>query len=168
MWYKGTPVYEFGHGLFYTNFNVSSSNKTANTYNIDDLLSQPHPGYERIEQTPFLNFTARIANTGRTASDYTAMLFVNTTAGPEPYPNKWLVGFDRLATLTPRSSKTLTIPVTIDSVARTDELGNRVLYPGKYEVALNNERDVVIKFTLTGEERTIAKWPKDQQQISPA
>lgn len=170
MWYTGTPVYEFGHGLFYTDFSASLSNRTAtaNTYGIDDLLSQPHPGYERIEQTPFLNFTARIANTGRAASDYTAMLFANTTAGPEPYPNKWLVGFDRLSTLTPRSSKMLTIPVSIDSVARTDELGNRVLYPGKYEVALNNERDVVVGFTLTGEERTIAKWPKDQQQISPA
>lgn len=169
MWYTGSPVYEFGHGLFYTTFKASAArNSTANTYNINDLLSKPHPGYERVEQMPFLNFTARITNTGRTASDYTAMLFANTTAGPEPYPNKWLVGFDRLSTLTPRLSKTLTIPVTIDSVARTDELGNRVLYPGKYELALNNERDVVLEFTLTGEERTIAKWPKDQQQIPPA
>ena len=96
------------------------------------------------------------------------MLFANTTAGPEPYPNKWLVGFDRLSTLSPGSSKTMTFPVTIDSLARTDELGNRVLYPGKYELALNNEQSVVVAFSLTGEEKTIAKWPLDQQQIPPA
>ena len=170
MWYTGTPVYEFGHGLFYTTFNASSSNQSSidESYDINDLLSKPHPGYERVEQRPFLNFTAEITNTGDTPSDYTAMLFANTTAGPEPYPNKWLVGFDRLSTLSPGSSKTMTFPVTIDSLARTDELGNRVLYPGRYELALNNERSVVVSFRLTGGEKTIAKWPLDQQQIPPA
>ena len=170
MWYTGTPVYEFGHGLFYTTFNASQSDQSSidKSYDINDLLSKPHPGNERVEQRPFLDFTAEITNTGQTPSDYTAMLFANTTAGPEPYPNKWLVGFDRLSTLSPGSSKTMTFPVTIDSLARTDELGNRVLYPGKYELALNNEQSVVVAFSLTGEEKTIAKWPLDQQQIPPA
>ncbi|KAK1139887.1 hypothetical protein N8T08_011048 [Aspergillus melleus] len=170
IWYTGTPVYEFGHGLFYTTFRETpaSGSRNGSSFNIDDLLTQPHPGYATVEQKPFLNFTARITNTGKTTSDYTGMLFANTTAGPAPYPNKWLVGFDRLATLEPGSSQIFTVPVPIDSVARTDEQGNRVLYPGRYHLALNNERSVVLPFTLTGEATIISKWPSEHQQISAA
>ncbi|XHG07498.1 hypothetical protein AWENTII_010640 [Aspergillus wentii] len=170
IWYTGTPVYEFGHGLFYTSFNASQSGKTKSgaSYKIDDLLTKPHPDYAHIEQVPFLNFTVQITNTGKTASDYTALAFANTTAGPAPHPNKWLVGFDRLATLQPGSSTTMTFPVTPDSLARTDESGNRILYPGKYELALNNERSVVLSFTLTGNETTITKWPQEHQLVPHA
>lgn len=169
MWYTGEPVYEFGHGLFYTTFDATAAEtKTKTSFDIQNLLSQPHPGYEYIEQVPFFNFTVTITNSGHTPSDYTAMAFLNTTAGPAPYPNKWLVGFDRLSTLKPGSSEMITFPIKIDDVARTDELGNRIVYPGKYEVALNNERSVVVSFALTGDETTIAKWPLDKQQIPPA
>ncbi|KAE8379556.1 Exo-1,4-beta-xylosidase xlnD [Aspergillus bertholletiae] len=171
MWYTGTPVYEFGHGLFYTNFSASAAGaggavKNRTVFNIEEVLAQPHPGKKLVEQMPLFNFTVEIKNTGRRTSDYTAMAFVNTTtAGPAPYPNKWLVGFDRLDAVQPGASRRLEIPVTIDSLARTDELGNRVLYPGRYEVALNNERDVVLGFTLTGEAAVLLKWPKEQQLI---
>lgn len=168
MWYTGTPVYEFGHGLFYTTFEIQKSEtKRQASFDIVNLLSQPHPGYEYIEQVPFLNFSVKVTNTGKTPSDYTAMAFANTTAGPAPHPNKWLVGFDRLASLDPGTSKTMTFPIKIDDVARTDELGNRIIYPGRYDVALNNERSAVESFTLTGDATTIAKWPLEKQQIPP-
>ena len=170
MWYTGTPVYEFGHGLFYTTFEAKRASTATNhsSFNIEDLLTAPHPGYAYPQLRPFLNFTAHITNTGRTTSDYTAMLFANTTAGPAPHPNKWLVGFDRLGALEPGASQTMTFPITIDNVARTDELGNRVLYPGRYELALNNERSVVLRFTLTGEKAVLMKWPLEKQEIPPA
>ena len=170
MWYTGTPVYEFGHGLFYTTFDISLANvQPSYEYNITDLLTGPHPSHAHIEQTPFLNFTVNVTNTGETTSDYTAMLFANTTsAGPAPYPNKWLVGFDRLSALTPGSSQAMTISVAIDSLARTDEKGNRVLYPGRYELAFNNERDVVLDVRLRGKEKVVGVWPMEEQQIQPA
>nr|AMW64957.1 beta-xylosidase [Thermoascus aurantiacus] len=175
MWYTGKPVYEFGHGLFYTTFHISldsshiKKNSAGATYNIAALLSQPHPDHEFIEQVPLLNFTVKVANTGHRASPYSAMLFASTRdAGPAPYPNKWLVGFDRLPTLAPGESATLTIPVAIGSVTRVDEQGNRVLYPGRYELALNNERDAVLSFTLTGDEAVVAKWPLEAQLIPGA
>ncbi|KAJ5648847.1 uncharacterized protein N7484_002570 [Penicillium longicatenatum] len=172
MWYTGKPVYEFGHGMFYTTFKTSlaRSNMATNeaSFDIVDLLSRSHAGYNTAEQLPFLNFTTSVTNTGSVVSDYTAMAFVNTTAGPEPYPNKWLVGFDRLGSLKPHTSQSMVIPISLDNVARTDSLGNRIVYPGKYELALNNERSVVLSFTLTGEETTISKWPLDEQQIPAA
>ncbi|KAJ5725042.1 exo-1-4-beta-xylosidase xlnD [Penicillium malachiteum] len=171
IWYTGTPVYEFGHGEFYTTFkpSLSSSDVPFNeSFSIVDLLSQPHSGYNAVEQVPFLNFTVSVENTGSVVSDYTAMVFVNTTAGPKPYPNKWLVGFDRLGSVEPDHAQSMVIPVSLDNLARTDSLGNRVVYPGKYELALNNERSIVLAFTLTGDATTIAKWPLDEQQIPAA
>ncbi|KAL3475535.1 glycosyl hydrolase family 3 C-terminal domain-containing protein [Aspergillus californicus] len=161
VWYTGTPVYEFGHGLFYTTFDEEAVPLEKNTYNIQDVLTGPHPGYDYVEHKTLLNFTATITNSGERESDYTAMVFVNTTAGPSPQPIKWLVGFDRLGGLQSGDSQTLTVPVTIDSVARTDEEGNRVLYPGHYELALNNERSVVVSFDLEGEEAVLLKWPEN-------
>lgn len=178
IWYTGTPVYEFGHGLFYTTFRETlvdspadtgcSSWTDGHTYNIDDLLSQPYPDYRDMGHKPFLNFTACVTNDGERASDYTALLFANTTAGPAPYPNKWLVGFDRLSTLQSRESRLLTIPVPIESVSRTDELGKRVLYPGQYELALNNDRSVVLPFTLTGNATAVFMWPLQEEETPPA
>jgi len=172
IWYTGKPVFEFGHGLFYTAFKTSlaCSESLGNgaSFDIVDLLSQSHDGYNVVERVPFLNFTVSVKNTGSVLSDYTAMLFVNTTAGPEPLPNKWLVGFDRLGSLKPHTTQEMTIPVSLGDVARTDSQGNRIIYPGKYELALNNERSAVLSFTLTGDETVISKWPLDKQQIPPA
>ncbi|KAJ5819030.1 hypothetical protein N7474_004621 [Penicillium riverlandense] len=169
-WYTGKPVYEFGHGLFYTTFKTAlfRMEPKGSSFNIDTLLARPHSGYNVVEQLPFLNFTVSVTNTGHVTSDYTAMLFTSTTAGPKPLPIKWLIGFDRIGSLKPRESQTMTIPVSLDNVARTDELGNRVVYPGHYELALNTDRSVVLTFTLTGEEATISKWPLAEQQIPPA
>ena len=162
-WYTGTPVYQFGDGIFYTTFKekaAASSSSDKNTYDLQTLSSAPHPGYDFIEQVPFLNFTTTIQNTGRTASPYSCMLFASTkNAGPAPYPNKWLVGFDRLATILPGHSSTLTIPVTLGAVARVDESGDKVLYPGQYELAINNDQSVVVQLELTGEPITLEKWP---------
>jgi beta-D-xylosidase 4 len=170
MWYTGTPVYAFGDGLFYTQFKESGTKETTNgaTFSISDLLSAPHPGYEYSELVPFLNFTAKVQNVGHTASPYSAMLFAMTTAGPKPYPNKWLVGFDRLPTIQPGKSATLTIPVPLGAIARVDEYGNKILFPGKYELALNNERSMVVTFTLTGDAATLENWPLWEQQIPSA
>ncbi|PWY94553.1 beta-xylosidase [Aspergillus sclerotioniger CBS 115572] len=165
MWYTGKPVYDFGHGLFYTTFETSLSPSLKNmaSFDITELLSRPHGGYNVVEQLPFSNFTINITNTGNVVSDYSAMLFANTTAGPSPYPNKWLVGFDRIGPVEPRATMEMSIPVSLDNVARTDTRGNRIVYPGKYELALNNERSVVLQFTLTGNATTVAEWPLDEQ-----
>ncbi|PYI31690.1 beta-xylosidase [Aspergillus indologenus CBS 114.80] len=166
MWYTGEPVYAFGHGLFYTTFETALAGpgqEPERSFDIGALLARPHAGYNLVEQLPFLNFTVEVTNTGEVVSDYTAMVFANTTAGPRPHPNKWLVGFDRIGPLDPRVSERISVPVSLDSLARTDAQGNRVIYPGPYELALNNERSAVLSFTLTGNATTLAQWPLQEQ-----
>ena len=169
MWYKGTPVYPFGHGLFYTEFKErSAGHESPKTFNIKELLSAPHDGYQYIELVPFVTFEATVENVGGAASPYTGMVFASTTAGPKPLPIKWLAGFDRLDTIKPGRQATFSVSVSMRDVSRVDEKGNRVLYPGKYELALNNERSVVLSFTLEGEQATLENWPLWEQEIQPS
>nr|C0STH4.1 RecName: Full=Probable exo-1,4-beta-xylosidase xlnD; AltName: Full=1,4-beta-D-xylan xylohydrolase xlnD; AltName: Full=Beta-xylosidase A; AltName: Full=Beta-xylosidase xlnD; AltName: Full=Xylobiase xlnD; Flags: Precursor [Aspergillus aculeatus]BAH30675.1 beta-xylosidase [Aspergillus aculeatus] len=170
MWYTGEPVYAFGHGLFYTTFNASSAQaaKTKYTFNITDLTSAAHPDTTTVGQRTLFNFTASITNSGQRDSDYTALVYANTsTAGPSPYPNKWLVGFDRLAAVAKEGGTAeLNVPVAVDRLARVDEAGNTVLFPGRYEVALNNEREVVVEVELVGEQVVLLKWPEEVQGVA--
>ena len=166
-WYTGEPVYPFGAGLFYTNFSISASTNASATISTNSL-NNTHPGYAYIDLAPLLNYSVTVTNTGSIASDYSAILFANTTnAGPSPYPNKWVVGFERLPTIAPGASATLTIPVSIGSMARYDGDGNAVLYPGSYELALNNEREAVMGVMVTGEEMVLREWPKEVQEVGP-
>lgn len=184
IWYTGTPVYAFGTGLVYTTFSVTPTTTTSTTSNsttedgcvtngtsidIASIVGAAHPNYEFIEQQPLLNFTVNVANTGTVESDYSALLFASTSnAGPAPYPNKWLVGFDRIGPIAAGQSTTMTIAVPIGAMARADEFGNGVLYPGTYKLALNNEEDVVVMVTLTGTESVLTEWPREEQEIPNA
>nr|CUT08920.1 beta-xylosidase B [Blastobotrys adeninivorans] len=164
MWYTGKPVYEFGHGLFYTTFKTDLTSEAKNTFNLTKVLTAAHPGYDSPDLQTLLNVTVTVTNTGDVASDYTNMLFANTkNAGPAPYPNKWLVGFDRLSSIQPGSSKTLTIPVPVGALSRVDEDGNRVLYPGDYELHLGTDKEDKVKASvkLTGKAVTLTHWPAD-------
>ncbi|KAL6857296.1 glycoside hydrolase family 3 protein [Trichoderma novae-zelandiae] len=170
IWYTGKPIYQFGDGLFYTTFKETlATHPKSLKFNTSSILSAPHPGYTYSEQFPVFTFEADIKNSGKTESPYTAMLFVRTSnAGPAPYPNKWLVGFDRLADIKPGHSSKLSIPVPVSALARVDSLGNRIVYPGKYELALNTDESVKLEFELVGKEVTIENWPLEDQQIKDA
>ncbi|TVY82659.1 putative exo-1,4-beta-xylosidase xlnD [Lachnellula suecica] len=171
IWYTGEPVYQFGEGIFYTTFDATSAagSNASNSFDLNTLVSASHPGYAYLEQAPFMNFSATVKNAGTVASPYTFMVFANTTnAGPAPYPNKWLAGFDRLATITPGASSTFDVPIPLGALARADESGDKVLYPGDYELALNNERSVVMEFKFTGGPVVLEKWPLEEQQVLPS
>ncbi|KAK4574047.1 hypothetical protein LTR86_001808 [Recurvomyces mirabilis] len=165
MWYTGEAVYPFGYGMFYTTFSESLVANMSTSYNISTPFSQAHTGYQYAEQVPILTFQAKVTNTGKVASDYSAMLFASTTSGPTPRPIKWLVGIDREASIAPAASCIVDIPVPVGALARADANGNLVVYPGQYSLALNPEASVTVNFTLTGDAATVQKWPEWFQQI---
>ena len=59
----------------------------------------------------------------------------------------------------------MTILVTISSLLRYDTDGQGLLYLGKYDLALNNERSAVTQLTLIGRDVVIRTWPKKEQQV---
>ena len=123
-------------------------------------------GYTYPDLAPLLDYTVTVTNTGSIASVYFAILSANTAnAGPAPFPNKWVVEFDRYSSMGPGESASLMMEVSIGSMARYDESGHVVLYPEIYELALNNERDAVLGVIVDGEEMVIKEWPKDEQGV---
>ncbi|KAI0828925.1 glycoside hydrolase family 3 protein [Trametes gibbosa] len=175
-WYSGTPVYEFGFGLHYTTFGFSwaapgiaadasvgaSSWAPTRTYAISDLIAHGQRSAAFLDLAPLDNFAVRVTNTGKTTSDYVALLFVSGSFGPAPHPNKQLVSYTRVHGLAPKKSAIAQLPVTLGSIARADETGAKWIYPGTYTVALDTNGALKRTFTLTGRAAKIASWPVDK------
>ena len=144
MWYSGTPTYPFGFALHYTNFSASVSLDTktsSNTFDINELVAicdSYSPKLNWLDLCPFADLKVDITNTGKmTTSDYSALAFVSGEYGPLPRPHKKLVSYARLRNITPGQTKSAKLKLTLNSLSRVDEQGRRILYPGKYKIAID-------------------------------
>ncbi|KAH6629037.1 glycoside hydrolase superfamily [Boeremia exigua] len=160
-WYSNTPVYEFGSGLHYTNFSASIRSQLNRSYDIADLLSAcPHINSTNLNHCMFASVAVDITNTGNTASDYVTLGYIAGKFGPSPQPKKSLVSYQRLFNITGGASETAKLNLTLASLARVDELGNKILYPGDYSFLIDNGPLALANFTLTGEQRIVDVWPQ--------
>ncbi len=159
-WYKGTPTYDFGTGLHYTNFSASITSPVMQSYDIAALTSNCTEKY--LDRCSFLSspLSVTVSNTGATASDYVTLAFLTGSFGPTPYPKKSLVAYQRLFNIAGGAADTARLNLTLGSLARYDEQGNRVLYPGDYAVVIDTVPLAMVNFTLTGGQRVLDKWPQ--------
>jgi len=165
MWYPN-PVVPFGFGLHYTIFSFAWGVKQASVYSISTLVSS---ALSIIETTSLITVTATVTNTGGVKSDYVGLLFIATkNAGPSPYPIKTPVSYDRLLNITAQGSATLSLPLTIASLERTETNGSVVLYPGIYTITLDNEPSLTFSFTLTCVETIIESVPVPPASLLPS
>lgn len=156
-WYKDA-VFPFGHGLHYTNFTVTPGSFPA-TFSIQDLLA-PCNQTTYLDLCPFKPLPITVSNTGARASDYVALGFVAGDFGPSPAPIKTLAAYKRVSNVRAGESQETSLAWTLGNLARVDAGGNRVLYPGTYEVLLDQPTAANVTFTLTGTEATLDKWPQ--------
>ncbi|KAF9068366.1 beta-xylosidase [Rhodocollybia butyracea] len=165
-WFTGAPVFPFGFGLHYTNFSLQWATPPKSSYNIQSLVSAAGTSGAAHTDLALLDraFQLTVKNTGSVTSDYVALLFSNTTAGPTPLPIKELVGYTRVKAIPAGGSATALLNVTLGSVARVDENGNSVLFPGTYQLwvdtDVNGHGSAVTSFKLTGNQQTISEWPQ--------
>jgi len=164
-WYTGAPVYEFGYGLHYTNFTYAWTKAPASTYDIQTLVSAAS-GTAHIDLAPFDTLSVEVTNAGGVTSDYSALLFVNGTYGPAPYPNKALAAYTRLHNVAAGAAQTATFDVVLNQIARADEYGNFWLYPGAYELALDTTRELTAQFMLTGDAYQLTYFPQLENAIA--
>ncbi|KAF7340200.1 putative exo-1,4-beta-xylosidase bxlB [Mycena venus] len=90
-----------------------------------------------LDLAVFDTFQVAVSNTGTVASDYVVLGFVNTTAGPSPFPNKELVSYARVKGVGAGQSATASLKVTLGATARIGDDGNASLYPGDYTLMLD-------------------------------
>jgi xylan 1,4-beta-xylosidase len=149
MWYPGV-ILPFGYGLHYTNFSVRFGCSVPTSISIASLFArasaQEYPGTAN-----FTTITMQVTNTGNRTSDYVATLYLSTkNAGPAPYPIKTLVAYQRAFKVAAGSPQTLSLPITMQSLARADANGNFYIYPGDYTISLDTNSQISFNFTLTG------------------
>ena len=160
-WYNDTPVFEFGFGLHYTNFSATVKSQLNRTYPISDLVSScPSTNVTSLDRCAFTSVAIDIVNTGTVASDYVTLGYILGDFGPSPQPKKSLISYQRLFNIGGGATDTATLNLTLASLARVDEMGNKVLYPGDYSIWVDNGPLAIVNSTLTGEQKVLDLWPQ--------
>lgn len=151
-----SPVQAFGFGMHYTSF-APSFGSWAPSLSIQSILGNCTNEFPDTCALPSLPI--KVANTGNRTSDFVAMAFVKSESGPKPYPLKTLASYTRVHDVKPGSTTAAELSWTVGNLARIDESGNTVIYPGDYQVWLDEPVKAVLNFTLTGTEVMLDKWP---------
>lgn len=169
QWYTGKAVFPFGYGMHYTTFTSKWTQQLQKSYNIQQLVKKArassHSDIIIPNSVPFATVEARVKNTGRRISDYVGLLFLSSkNAGPTPRPIKRLVSYGRLHEVPVHGSQALELPLTLGSLARADENGDFVIYPGKYKLALDVDEQISFTFELKGEPEVVESLPKPKDE----
>jgi len=139
--YTGTPVYEFGTGLSYTNFSVTVSNPpikipfdTIRNNLGDDVTSS-------WKSLPLADITMTITNIGTKPGDYVALGYVvPPNAGKNGNPLKYLVGFTREHNIQPGQKVQVTFPVTTHDLSFVNEEGQRETERGEWVFEIEEKK----------------------------
>ena len=107
-YFTGKPLFAFGHGLSYTTFDYGK-------------LALPS---KKAAAGDTITLKVEVTNTGKLKGDEVVQVYVHAIKPPVPMPIQSLVGFQRI-TIQPGETKTVEIPVKVDSFRRWDEKGNR-------------------------------------------
>ncbi len=118
-YFTGEPLYVFGHGLSYTNF---------------DYLNLSAPKTARTKEN--LNIRVKIKNSGKFDGDEVVQLYIKHKDSKLPQPIKALKGFKRIH-FKKGETKNIDIPLKIDELAYWDEVNKKYkVEAGKYEIQI--------------------------------
>ncbi len=158
-WYSGTPVFEFGHGLHFTNFSASITKASLPAKFTTSGLTANASAAKYLDQLPFISLPVSIRNTGSVTSDYVVLAFLKGEYGPKPFPNKSLVGFTRLKSIAGGGVSNATLDIDLGAIARSDDSGNLVLWPGSYSIVIAIAGKDAWNFTISGDQATLDQMP---------
>lgn len=143
--YTGTPVYEFGTGLSYTNFTYVYSNVSNEIVSASDLSAHLY-----AEKSSFLTAPAvagvqvKVTNVGKVTSDSVVLAFlIPPNPGQNGNPKKVLFGFTRFLNIAPGASNTISFPLTAYDLSMVDENGKRVPEIGKWRVVVESAESII-------------------------
>ncbi|OKK23609.1 sugar hydrolase [Streptomyces sp. CB02488] len=134
LYYRGTPLYPFGHGLSYSEFTYSG------------LTAERAGDLVRVSLT--------VTNTGAVAADEVAQLYVRAVAPSVPRPLRQLAGHRRLH-LAPGAAERVEFGVPVTELGHWDVAHGRwTVEPGAYEIqagASSADIRTVTVLTVEGE-----------------
>ncbi|NDZ72216.1 carbohydrate-binding protein [Streptomyces sp. SID10362] len=149
LYFEGTPLFPFGHGLSYASFGYA------------DLAA------EVGDQTVSVSFT--VTNTGEVAADEVAQLYVRAEGPSVPRPRRELLAHRRF-TLAPGASTRVAFEVPLSALAFWDVAHGRWrLEPGPYALLVGaSSEDVRLSTTLTLDGEPAAPRPVGERGLEAA
>lgn len=124
-YFKGEPLYAFGHGLSYTRFSYG------------DL----HAAKALLTPNERITVTVPVKNAGDRDGDEVVQVYASAVRGSQPMPLRQLVGFQRV-TLKAGEAKMVNLDIPVERLRRWDETKNAyVVEPGEYRLAAGPASD---------------------------
>ncbi len=131
MYIKGDPLFAFGHGLSYTEFEYSNMNISSET----------------ITENGQVSVSVNVKNTGAREGDEVVQLYVRDVECSVVRPTKELRGFERIS-LEPGETKTVTLILPGEKLSFYDEKTHQfVVEPGMFEIMIGSSSEDI---RLTG------------------
>ena len=126
------PVWAFGHGLSYTDFEYTASATNKKVYNIHDTL----------KVSVSVKNVGKVSgnNVVKIAGKEVVQLYVRDVVSSVMTPVKQLKAFKKIS-LEPGETKTITLEVPMHELWLTDEQGNRFAEDGEYEIMIGSASD---------------------------
>ena len=120
----GSPLYAFGHGLSYTDFEYS-----------DLKISKPDMNADTI-----VTVSCRVTNTGKRAGAEVVQCYVRDVLASVSQPAMLLKGFCRVE-LKPGESREMTFPLTSGELSIYNQALEQVVEPGEFRVMVGAASD---------------------------
>jgi beta-glucosidase len=121
-YFDGEPLYPFGFGLSYSNFQYTN-------------LQVP----KTVQPDQDISISVDIQNIGEIAGDEVVQLYVTDIEASVPVPLRSLQGFQRVY-LEPGEKRNVTFTLTPKKISLLDENYRRVVEPGLFEVAVGGKQ----------------------------
>jgi beta-glucosidase len=129
------PLFEFGHGLSYTTFEVSNLQLSRST----------------VSRNGSVRASVDVTNTGGRRGDEVVQLYIHDPVASISQPIRRLRGFERV-TLDPGQTRTITFTLNRSDFGFYDNRGRFVVEPGRIDVYAGNSSaaEMTGSFTVTG------------------
>lgn len=121
------PLWAFGHGLSYTQFEYLKAVTDKEVY-------QPHDT---------IQVNVRLKNAGKTSGKEVVQVYVRDVVSSVMTPVKQLKGFSKLE-IFPGEIQEVIIKIPVHELYLTDDFGNRYLEPGKFELQVGTASDHIL------------------------
>ncbi|HJQ30740.1 MAG TPA: glycoside hydrolase family 3 C-terminal domain-containing protein [Pyrinomonadaceae bacterium] len=122
-YFKGSPLYPFGHGLSYTQFKYAGLRFSK----------------QKIGTGESIEVSAEVENAGSRAGEEVVELYLTDTAASVAVPVRSLEGIRRVS-LKPGERRRVTFTLAPRQLSLIDDAGRRVVEPGEFRVSVGGKQ----------------------------